>query len=82
MNAIAITILSIIIMIGLGYFLKRIDFLSEKDIDPFNRIVMYILMPCMIFAVDTQNILLKNRGKNKIVLKKIERREHFAEGKA
>ena len=49
MNAIAITILSIIIMIGLGYFLKRIDFLSEKDIDPFNRIVMYILMPCMIF---------------------------------
>jgi hypothetical protein len=36
-------------MIGLGYFLKRIDFLSEKDIDPFNRIVMYILMPCMIF---------------------------------
>ena len=49
MNAIEITILSIIIMIGLGYFLKRIDFLSEKDIDPFNRIVMYILMPCMIF---------------------------------
>ena len=40
MNAIEITILSIIIMIGLGYFLKRIDFLSEKDIDPFNKIVM------------------------------------------
>jgi len=49
MNQIEVTILSIIIMIGLGYFLKRIDFLSEKDIDPFNRIVMYILMPCMIF---------------------------------
>ena len=49
MNSIEITILSIIIMIGLGYFLKRIDFLGEKDIDPFNRIVMYILMPCMIF---------------------------------
>ena len=49
MNEIAVTILSIIIMIGLGYFLKRIDFLSEKDIDPFNKIVMYILMPCMIF---------------------------------
>lgn len=48
-NAIGVTILSIIIMIGLGYFLKRIDFLIEKDIDPFNRIVMYILMPCMIF---------------------------------
>ena len=49
MSAIETTILSIIIMIGLGYFLKRIDFLSEKDIDPFNKIVMYILMPCMIF---------------------------------
>ena len=49
MNAIEITILSIIIMIGLGYVLKRVDFLSEKDIDPFNKIVMYILMPCMIF---------------------------------
>ena len=33
-----------------GYFLKRIDFLSEKDIDPLNKIVMYILMPCMIFS--------------------------------
>ena len=49
MNAIEITILSIIIMIGIGYFLKRIDFLSENDLEPFNKIVMYILMPCMIF---------------------------------
>ncbi|WP_432645638.1 AEC family transporter [Methanobrevibacter sp.] len=49
MDAIAITIFSIIIMIGLGYFLKRIDFLSKKDMDPFNKIVMYVLMPCMIF---------------------------------
>ena len=49
MNAIAVTILSIIIMIGLGYFLKSIDFLSEMDIDPFNKLVMYILLPCMIF---------------------------------
>ncbi len=49
MNAIEITIISIVLMIGLGYFLKRIDFLSEKDIDPLNKIVMYILMPCMIF---------------------------------
>ncbi|MDO5823532.1 AEC family transporter [Methanobrevibacter sp.] len=49
MDAIIVTIFSIVIMIGLGYVLKRIDFLSEKDIDPFNKIVMYILMPCMIF---------------------------------
>lgn len=59
MDAIVTTILSIIIMIGLGYFLKRIDFLSEKDIDPFNKIVMYILMPCMIFhAIFTADISL------------------------
>lgn len=50
MNAIEITIISIVLMIGLGYFLKRIDFLSENDIDPLNKIVMYILMPCMIFS--------------------------------
>lgn len=50
MNEIEITILSVILMIGLGYVLKRIDFLSEKDIDPLNRIVMYILMPCMVFS--------------------------------
>ena len=36
-------------MIGLGYVLKRIDFLAEKDIGPLNKVVMYILMPCMIF---------------------------------
>ena len=59
MNSIETTILSIILMIGLGYFLKRIDFLSEKDIDPFNKIVMYILMPCMIFhAIFTADISL------------------------
>ena len=50
MNAIEITILSIILMIGLGYVLKRIDFLSEKDIDPLNKIVINILLPCMIFS--------------------------------
>lgn len=50
MNAIEITILSIILMIGLGYILKRIDFLSEKDINPLNKLVINILLPCMIFS--------------------------------
>ena len=50
MNNVSITILSIVLMIFIGYFLKRIDFLSEKDIDPLNKIVMYILLPCMIFS--------------------------------
>lgn len=49
MNAIEITILSIVLMIALGYFLKRIDFLSFKDVDSLNNIVIYILLPCMIF---------------------------------
>lgn len=49
MNAIEITILSIILMIGIGYFLKRIDFLSQNDIEPLNKVVMYILLPCMMF---------------------------------
>lgn len=34
MNAIEITIISIVLMIGLGYFLKRIDFLSERILIP------------------------------------------------
>ena len=50
MNEIEITIVSIILMIGIGYVLKRIDFLSEKDINPLNKIVMNILLPCMIFS--------------------------------
>ena len=50
MNEIEVTILSIILMIAIGYVLKRIDFLSEKDINPLNKIVMNILLPCMIFS--------------------------------
>ena len=59
MNEIAITILSIILMIGLGYFLKKIDFLSEDVVDPLNKLVMYILLPCMIFsAISTADLTL------------------------
>ena len=59
MNEIAITILSIILMIGLGYFLKKIDFLSEDAVDPLNKLVMYILLPCMIFsAISTADLTL------------------------
>lgn len=50
MNAIESTILSIVLMIALGYILKRIDFLSEDDIGSLNKLVMNILMPCMIFS--------------------------------
>ena len=50
MNAIEITILSIILMIALGYVLKRINFISENQINPLNKIVINILLPCMIFS--------------------------------
>ena len=51
MDSIEITILSIIFMIGLGYILKKIDFFGEKDIVSFNKIVMYIFLPFMVFQV-------------------------------
>ena len=50
MNAIEITILSIILMIALGFILKRIDFLSIDDVETLNNIVIYILLPCMVFS--------------------------------
>ena len=50
MNAIVTTISSIILMIALGYFLKRIDFLSQNDLTPLNKIVVNIFLPCMIFS--------------------------------
>ena len=49
MSAIQVTILSIIIMIAIGYILKRCDFLSPEDINPLNKIVINLFLPCMIF---------------------------------
>lgn len=50
MDAIQITILSIVIMIALGYVLKRIDFLSVDNVDTLNNIVINIMLPSMIFS--------------------------------
>ena len=50
MNAIEVTILSIVLMIALGFILKKIDFLGLKDVETLNNIVIYILMPCMVFS--------------------------------
>ncbi len=50
MDAIAITILSIVLMIFLGAVLRRIDFLGVKDVESLNDIVIYVLMPCMVFS--------------------------------
>lgn len=49
MDPFLITLLTIIFMIFLGYFLKRIDFLKSTDVNVLNKIVMNIALPCMIF---------------------------------
>lgn len=49
MDTILIEIISIFLIIGIGHFLKRIDFLSQEDVHPLNKIVMYVFLPCMIF---------------------------------
>lgn len=37
-------------MIAIGYVLKRMDFLSVDNVGSLNDIVIYILLPCMIFS--------------------------------
>jgi len=44
------TIFVILIMIFLGYFLKRIDLLNTKDIEVLNKLVINVAMPCLIFS--------------------------------
>lgn len=43
------TIISIAIMILLGYFLKRIDLLKTSDSATLNKIVINLGLPCMMF---------------------------------
>ena len=49
MDPFFVTLITIIFMIFLGYFLKRIDFLKVTDVNALNKIVMNIALPCMIF---------------------------------
>ncbi|KZX11667.1 AEC family transporter [Methanobrevibacter curvatus] len=49
MSAVETTIISILIMILAGYILKKIKVLSFKDAYSLNNLVIYLLMPCMIF---------------------------------
>jgi predicted permease len=50
METISDIFLYIILMVFLGYFLKRLKFLKLEDLKPLNRIVLDIAMPCMIFT--------------------------------
>ncbi len=50
MSDVLSTIIVILVMIFLGYFLKRIDLLNTKDIDVLNKLVINVAMPCLIFS--------------------------------
>jgi len=43
------TIISVVLMILLGYILKRIDLFKVDDVDTLNKIVINVAMPSMIF---------------------------------
>ncbi|GAA5819689.1 MAG: AEC family transporter [Methanobrevibacter sp. CfCl-M3] len=49
MNFFGNTFLSIIILILIGYLLKKTELLKSDDVKPLNTILINILMPCMIF---------------------------------
>ena len=44
------TIISIIIMIFLGYTLKRLNLVKSTDINSLNNIAIYLTLPCLVFA--------------------------------
>ncbi|MDR0901072.1 MAG: AEC family transporter [Methanobrevibacter sp.] len=44
------TIIAVLVMIFLGYFLKRIELLKTADVETLNKIVINIAMPCLIFS--------------------------------
>lgn len=50
MSNVLSTIAVILVMIFLGYFLKRIDLLNIKDIDVLNKVAINVAMPCLIFS--------------------------------
>lgn len=59
MSALLTFIPAVIIIIGLGWFFKRTGFLPENSVDIFNRIIIYVSLPALIFlAVQQTDISL------------------------
>jgi len=50
MSEVVSTIIVILFLIFLGYFLKRINLLNIKDIEVLNKLVINVAMPCLIFS--------------------------------
>ena len=44
-----IIIVSIIVMILIGFFSKKVNLISSDDVETLNNIVVNIALPCMIF---------------------------------
>ena len=42
-------VLPIVLLIGLGYLLRRFGFLSESFVKQGNKLVFHVLLPCMLF---------------------------------
>ena len=54
-----VIIISIIVMILIGLFLKKINLLKEDDVETLNNIVLNIALPCLIFnALYTADVSL------------------------
>ena len=54
-----IIIVAILVMILLGFFLKKINLLSSDDVETLNKIVLNIALPCLIFqALYTADVSL------------------------
>ena len=62
MSDVISTIVVILFLIFLGYFLKRIELLNIKDIEVLNKLVINVAMPCLIFSslygADLSNITI------------------------
>jgi predicted permease len=51
---------AVILIIGLGWSLRRIDFLKRDDVEVINKIIVYVSLPALIFmAVHNASLSLK-----------------------
>ncbi len=59
-NGLAVT--QILLVAGVGYFLKRTNFLSDKGLDALSRLVIDVTLPLMIFAQLVTGFDIKAHG--------------------
>ncbi|MFZ3062684.1 MAG: AEC family transporter, partial [Actinomycetota bacterium] len=57
MQALLQSIPSMILIIFLGWFTRRIGFLDERDVNLLNKIIIYLALPALIFLAVRQSQL-------------------------